>query len=82
MYSPFIILQSSKTNRRKQKESINNTERDIRMTSNDLEMTSNDLKEASKASVNYKKIKLKGGNPNDNDNLTQGSFHIEQGFFI
>ena len=49
------------------------------MSSNDLKMTSNYLRETSNESVKYKKNKLKGGNPND-DNSLQGRNLIEQAF--
>ena len=44
-------------------------------------MTSNDLKDTLKESVkSNRKSNLKYGNPNDNDDTTQGSILMEQAF--
>ena len=64
MHSPYRIIQSSKTHTRKQKVS-NNTDHDLKMTWKEF--------------VKYKKNKLKGGNPND-DNSSRGRDLIEQAF--
>ena len=51
------------------------------MTSTDLRMTANDLKETSREFVKpNRKNKIRGGNPNYNDNATQRSIPIEQIF--
>ena len=80
LHSPYRIIQSSKTNTRKQKTS-NHTEHDLKMTSNDLKMTSNDLKKTSNKPVKIKRTKLKGGNPNIN-NATHRNILIEPAFCL